>query len=82
MIIPIILQNYISQMTWPLKDQGSFLGTNCEKVPLFRVVRKKWKKTLFKKNSIIQICTRLLWKCVEKIQKLWPYKSKDYNVWS
>jgi len=42
-----------------------FLDRNCEKLPLFRATRKK----LFFQHSTVQICSRLLWKCVEKNSK-------------
>jgi len=49
------------------KGPRLILGTNREKLPLFRAMRKKLRKKKVFSNSTIQICTRLLWECVEKI---------------
>jgi len=67
------------------KAQRHILVWNCEKLPLFRAVRKKWKKKVFFQNSTIQICTRLRWECVEKIsetltawiERLWRLKLEE-----
>jgi len=49
------------------KQPRHILGANCEKLLLFRIVRKNDLK--INKNSTIQICTRLLRKCVEIFSK-------------
>jgi len=52
------------------KGPRLILGTNCEKLSLFKVVRKKWKeKKIYFQNSTAQVCTRLLKERVENISK-------------
>jgi len=45
------------------------LDTNCEKMPLFKAMRKNEKKKIFFQISTVQICTRVLWERVEKISE-------------
>jgi len=44
-----------------------FWGKNCKKIATFEGSEKIFKKNLKIQNSTVEICTRLLWECVEKL---------------